>query len=71
MSRGWTSPHLILESTENFAWTEIHTVMPLLRKILCDTSVWNGFGPQSDPEGVKYRDLFHQSKSWRDHLAAW
>jgi hypothetical protein len=35
----------------------------------CDKSVWNGFGPRSDPEGVKYRDVFHQSKSLRDHLA--
>ena len=65
----WTSPHLIFESTKHFAQSEIHSVIPLLRKILCDKSVWNGFGPQGDPEGVKYRDVFHQSKSLRDHLA--
>jgi len=41
------------------------------RKILCDKSVWNGFGPQGDPEGVKYRDVFHQFKSLRNHLAPW
>ena len=67
----WTSPHLIFESTKHFAQSEIHPVIPLLRKILCDKSVWNGFGPHGDPGGVKYRDVFHQSKSLRDHLAPW
>ena len=75
-----TSPHVLpggemiaprFESTKDFAQSEIHKVIPLLRKILCDKSVGNGFGPQSDPEGVKYRDVFHQSKSLRDHLAPW
>jgi hypothetical protein len=50
-----------VKSTKNFTQSEIHTVIPLLRKILCDKSVWNGFGPQGDPGGVKYRDVFHQS----------
>ena len=31
----WTSPQLIFESTKNFAQSEIHKVIPLLRKILC------------------------------------
>jgi len=43
--------------------------IPLHQKIYCDKSVWNGFGPRSDPDGVKYKDVFHQSKSLRDHLA--
>jgi len=60
-----------LESTKHFTQSGIHTGIPLLREILCDKSVWNGFGPQGDPEGVKYRDVFHQSKSPRDHLAPW
>jgi hypothetical protein len=43
--------------------------MPMLRKILGDKSVWNGFGPQADPGGAKYRDVFHQSKYLCDRLA--
>jgi len=37
--------------------------------ILCDKSVWNGFGPLGDPGGVEFRDVFQQSRSLRDHLA--
>ncbi len=32
----WTSPHLIFESTKHFTQSEIHSVIPLLRKILCE-----------------------------------
>ena len=33
----WTSPHLIFESTKYFAQSAIHAVIPLLRKILCES----------------------------------
>jgi len=70
---------LIFESTKQVGWAlptiaiTVGKAHPTIHhcKILCDKSVWNGFGPQGDPEGVKYRDVFHQSKSLRDHLALW
>ena len=33
----WTSPHLIFESTKDFAQSAIHIVITLLRKILCES----------------------------------
>jgi len=56
---------------QRHAQSEIQTVIPLLRKILCDKSRWNGFGAQGDLEGVKYREVFHQFESLRDHLNPW
>ncbi|NNJ98026.1 MAG: hypothetical protein HKP12_12805 [Gammaproteobacteria bacterium] len=59
------------ESTKDSAESQIHTVIPLIRKILCDKSVWNGFEAQGGAGGVKYTGVFHQSRSQRDHLAPW
>ena len=42
---------------DDYKWPGIHTIIPLLRNIPCD------------PEGVKYRDVFHQSNTLRNHLA--
>jgi hypothetical protein len=46
---------LIFEFTRNSTQSGIHAVIPLRREILCDKFVWNGFGPQGEPGGVKYR----------------
>ncbi len=53
-----------LDSADAFA-----VAMPAEAELLYTASRFAIDARHGDPEGVKYRDVFHQSRSLRDHLA--